>query len=216
MKAHVNLLLSDVLGGEGFPFQQVALPGAFFLLITVILVGSLAEVVRLKSLKMEVARLGERRGQLAQSLAELQSEVQGVLRQGSATTEADEAKLLLWKQLERERIPWSNLLQEMSILIPNGVWLTGMEGLVDSRGENPGGKGSSGGAPGEPVRSIKEVRFVGFADSHAAITQMMLALEGSRHFEKVNLIQAEKKSDATQTSINFEIKGDLKQEGNGG
>src|SRR3990172_3512028 len=162
MKAHVNLLAPDLLGGERFRFQRVALPGAYFLLIMAILAGTVVEVGRSQLLKKEMAKLNERQVQTAQSLAGLES----IFRQGSAAREADEAKDRFMKQLDQERIRWSSLLLEISALIPEEIWLNAMEGLKDPQGGKITGI----------AQTVKEVKFVGFAHSHTAITELMSAL----------------------------------------
>ncbi|MGH7274586.1 MAG: PilN domain-containing protein [Nitrospiria bacterium] len=199
MKAHVNLLAPDLLGGERFLFQKVALPGAYFLLITAILAGIAVEVGKSKLLKKEIASLNERRVQTAESLAGLQS----VFRQGTAAREADEAKDQFMKQLDQERIRWSSLLQEMSALIPEKIWLNAMEGLEDLQGGKITGI----------AQTEKEVKFVGFANSHTAIAELMSALERSQYVENVMLVHAEKTPEAGQIKVTFEIKVVLKHGG---
>ena len=196
MKAHVNLLAPDLLGGERFPFQRVALPGAYFLLIMAILAGTVVEVGRSQLLKKEMAKLNERQVQTAQSLAGLES----IFRQGSAAREADEAKDRFMKQLDQERIRWSSLLLEISALIPEEIWLNAMEGFEDPQGGKITGI----------AQTVNEVKFVGFANSHTAISQLMSALERSRYVENVTLVHAQKIPEAGRIKVTFEIKAALR------
>jgi len=199
MKAHVNLLAPDLLGGERFPFQKVALPGVYFFLIMAILAGTAVELGKSKLLKSEIASLKERQVQTAQSLAGLQD----VFRQGSGPGDADEAKDRLMKQLDQERIRWSNLMLEISVLIPEEIWLNAMEGLEDPQGGKITGI----------AQTVKQVKFVGFANSSTAITELMSALERSRYVGNVTLVHAEKTPEAGQTRVTFEIKATLRHGG---
>jgi Tfp pilus assembly protein PilN len=200
MKAHVNLLTADLFGGDRFPFQKVALPGAFLFLVLAILIGTAVEFTRSKSLKQEIRTLNERRATITQSLGHLKSESDEILRQAMTASEGNKTREDLLKQLERERIPWSNLMREVSFLVPDSVWLTRMEGVEDPNLQKPS----------EKVQAIKEVKFVGFASSHMAVTQWMSALEGSRYFERVTLIFAKKDSGEGQSRWTFEIQAVLK------
>lgn len=216
MKTHINLLAPDLLGEDRLPFQKVALPGAFFLLTLSILAATGVEWGRSQSLKHEIANLNERRAQVVQSLVGLRSETETIFRRGGAAGEADAAKDRLMRELNQERIHWASLLQEISVLIPDDVWLTSMEGLGDTKGENPTREHSNAENSPVTIQSVKEVKFEGFAVSHMAITQMMSALERSRYFKNAQLMKAEKTSNAGQIKVIFEIKAVLRQgSGNG-
>jgi Tfp pilus assembly protein PilN len=200
MKAHVNLLVADLSGEDQFPFQKVALPGAFLFLILAMLGGTAVEFTRSRSLKDEIRTLNERRATITQALGNLKSETGEILRQAETAGGGNEAREQLLKQLERERIPWSGLMREVSFLVPDNVWLTRIEGIEDPKGEKPF----------EKVQSIKELKFVGFASSHRAITQWMSALEGSRYFGRVTLIFAKKDSGEGQSRWSYEIQAALR------
>jgi Tfp pilus assembly protein PilN len=200
MKAHVNLLVADLFGEDRFPFQKVVLPGAFFLLLLAILAGTALEFTRSQSLKEEVRGLNQRKAYITQSMDSIKLETDEILRQSEAASEGNKDSERLLQQLQRERISWATLMREVSVLIPDNVWLTRMEGVQEPQGENSS----------EPIKSVKELKFVGFGASHMAITRWMSALERSRHFKDISLVFAEKKTDEGQPKVNFEIKVVLK------
>ncbi len=206
MKAHVNLLVADLFGEDRFPFHKVVLPGAFLLLILAILVGTAVESTRSRSLKGEIKDLNQRKAYITQSLDSIKSETGEVLRQAEATSEGNKEKEQLLQQLRQVHIPWADLLREVSVLIPDNVWLTRMEGVEESQG----GNSSDATKSVDIAKSVRELKFVGFGSSHMAVTQWMSVLEHSRYFKNVTLVYAEKKSDEGQPRVNFEIQAVLK------
>lgn len=206
MKAHVNLLVADLFGEDRFPFQKVVLPGAFFLLLLAILAGTALEFTRSQSLKEEVRGLNQRKAYITQSMDSIKLETDEILRQSEAASEGNKTKEQLLQQLQQVHIPWTDLLREVSVLIPDNVWLTRMEGIEELQGGNSSDRAQST----DIAKSVKELKFVGFGASHVAITRWMLALERSRYFRDVTLIFTEKRTDEGQSRVNFEIKAVLK------
>jgi Tfp pilus assembly protein PilN len=198
MKAHVNLLGPEQLGEERFGIHKAMLPIAFLLVIVGILVATVFEVARSKHLKSEIEGLNEKRAQLVLSLAGIQSETNAVSEQGNSITQIVRERAELLNTLNREHVYWSGLLQEISLMVPEGVWLTRME---------------SSGSDGEDSQSDKisgEAKFVGFGLAYSGITQFMAGLGRSPNFGKVTLIRAQKASDTGNKRILFEIRADLK------
>ncbi len=206
MKAHVNLLVADLFGEDRFPFQKVVLHGSFLLLILAILAGTAVESTRSRSLKGEIKDLNQRKAYITQSLDNIKSETGEVLRQAEATGDGSREKERLLQQLEQVHIPWADLLREVSVLIPDNVWLTRMEGVEEAQG----GNFSDATKSVDIAKSVRELKFVGFGSSHMAVTQWMSVLEHSRYFKNVILVYAEKKSDEGQSRVNFEIQAVLK------
>lgn len=183
MKAHVNLLVADLFGEERFPFQKVALPGTFLFLLAAILVGTMVEFQRARSLNQKLTALNGQRADIIQSISSLQAETAEILRQEDQAIEVNRARAVLLKRLEQERIHWSGLVQEMSHLVPEGVWLTLLESLEK-----------------------RELRIVGFAQSHEGIARLVSELERSRYFQEIRLVYAEKKIEMGQTHVTFEVR----------
>jgi Tfp pilus assembly protein PilN len=195
MKAHVNLLIADLFGEDQFPYHKVVLPGAFLVLILAILGGTVVEFGRSKSIKQEIDELNTRRTTITQSLGSLRSEAEEVLRQAQSASEGAKTREQLLRQLEQERIPWFNLMREISFLIPDDVWLNSMEGVEDL----------NGGKSPDKNQITKGLRLKGFAASHTAIMQWMSALEGSRYFKQVRLVFTQKDVDEKQARVTFEM-----------
>jgi Tfp pilus assembly protein PilN len=200
MKAHVNLLVADLFGEDRFPFQKVALPASFLLLILAILTGTAVEFTRTQSLKKEMKDLNQRKAMITQSLDRIKSETGEVLKRAEATTDSNKEREQLLQQLEQVRVPWADLLREVSVFVPENIWLTRMEGIEELQDGNSSGL----------TQSVKELKFMGFGTTHTAITQWMLALERSRYFKNVVLVYAEKRTDEGWSKVNFEVQATLR------
>jgi Tfp pilus assembly protein PilN len=206
MKAHVNLLVADLFGEDQFPFHKVVLPASFLLLILAILAGTAVEFTRTQSLKAELKELNQRKVYINQTLDNMKSETGEVLKQTEGTADRNKEKEQLLQQLQQVQIPWADLLREVSVFIPDNVWLARMEGIEELQG----GSSSEAVRSIDLTKSVKELKFVGFGASHTVITQWMSALERSRYFRNVTLIYAEKKTDEGGSKVNFEIQAVLK------
>ncbi|MCI0529478.1 MAG: PilN domain-containing protein [Nitrospira sp.] len=201
MKTHVNLLVPDLFGEDQFPFQKVVLPVSFLFLVLAILAGTAVESTRSRSLKAGIKDLNQRKAYITQSLDSIKEETGEVLRQTEAAEGGSREKEQLLQQLQQVRIPWADLLREVSVLIPDNVWLTHMEGVEEPQG----GNSSDAVKSIDLTKSVRELKFVGFGTSHVAVTQWMSALERSRYFKDVTLVFADKKTDEERSRVNFEI-----------
>ncbi|HTN44363.1 MAG TPA: PilN domain-containing protein [Nitrospiria bacterium] len=198
MKSHINLIAAEILLGEKpFSFKQKAGPmgvaaGVFFLGVF-----SLGLLWKESLLKKDVRDLTVQRDKTQLELTRLNEEVGGLAKETQAGQEITAQQLAAMKDLLKNRILWSNVLRETSYLVPEGVWLTRMES-TDPK---------SGGLM--PVSATENgLRFVGVAQSQAAINRFISALERSPHYGYVALVYAEKGSAGAQ-GMNFELTANL-------
>lgn len=102
--------------------------------------------------------------------------------------------------LLHSRILWSEVLRQISLLVPRGVTLTRLEA-------------TEGGPPGLLSNpDARGLRFVGSARSHDQITFFIAALEQSRRFSDVSLVYAEKSPDLSPPGVGFELVGHLDED----
>ena len=156
MKEHINLFQPDVLedrGPGGGPQGRWRL--VLFLALVFLLIGLYAQDTRKRTaLAKEVAAMLRQRDQLRQQLASLTT---------SSTSEkgvVDPA----FESILKERVLWSHVLREVSLVAPEGVWMTRLET--------------------DPTQGV---RFEGFAMSYQKVTELISVLEGSRVFQDVLL-----------------------------
>lgn len=102
--------------------------------------------------------------------------------------------------LINQRTKWIELFQDMSLRVPDGVWLLRME--VETM-TIPAGKGKT------KVADKKTITLTGFSRSYLGVGQLLMALEQSPKFASVTLKSAERKTDKLGEQVNFEIAGRL-------
>jgi Tfp pilus assembly protein PilN len=98
------------------------------------------------------------------------------------------------------RVAWTELFQEVSVRVPDGVWLLRVDVEVMAQ---PKGKGRT------RVADKKAVVLTGFARSHQSVGQLLSALERSAKFTSVSLKFADRRGERGGEQVNFEINGQL-------
>ena len=84
----------------------------------------------------------------------------------------------------KDRVLWSDVFQQFSLIIPHGVWFDSLEG--SSVGE-------------------AEIKIRGGAFNYRLISDFMLAMEQSGYFEKPELVYAQKSTLQGRDVVGFEI-----------
>lgn len=195
-KTHINLLTADLGGRAAFPFKKLALPLALALPLLVVAMLTAVEFVKSRSAQSRAQQLTQKQDALRQELAGLLGEVEAVRKEQEARIQAEDQRLAAVKDLTKGRVAWSEVLREVSFLVPEGVYLSGLQ---------------SGVAPVSLLGAVeKEVRFHGVAPSHGSVTRFIAALETSQHFTQISLNYAQQGDSSDQ--IDFEIVGRLRSE----
>ncbi len=158
MKEHINLFQPELLEGaaKAKPLRKKqwigASVGMLFLLLVVFYVQDEKKQILLKR---EVDAILQQRQQLEQQMAALTQ----------VTLPGEEAQRFLTEEaILKERVAWSRVLVEVSRVVPEGVWITGLEN-----------------------DATQGVRFDGFAASYQKVTDLMASLEVSPLFQDVLL-----------------------------
>jgi Tfp pilus assembly protein PilN len=194
MKSHINLVAREILFDEKpFPFKEVAVPMALGAAVVILVLVSLGYVWRVSVLKKEVREFAVQRDKTQQELARLNGEIVSLAGQTEMSREAAAQQLEAMRDLLKTRIPWSDVVREVSFIVPEGVWLTQLESL-DSK---PDGILSS--ATG------KTVRFIGVAHSQTAVNRFISSLERSPRYGSVSLVYAQKGGGEGVQGVGFEL-----------
>lgn len=181
MKEHINLFQPDVLEGKGPRGDSRKRWRSILLLaLTLALVGFYAQDARKQILlKREVETMLQRRDQLRQQLAAFTT----------ASFSFDKNQPTLDSGIEsvlKERVLWSRVLQEVSLVAPEGVWMTQLE-----------------------TDAAQGVRFEGFAMSYQKVTDLISALESSRVFQDVLLDFS--RQNQSERKVDFSIHAHLRK-----
>jgi Tfp pilus assembly protein PilN len=153
----------------------IAVP--LFVLVWTALFG--LKYAELRGARAELAAAAARKSGLEQQLALIRAELGLTAAPGSP---ADNAALI--RRLLKERVLWSDVFQQFSRIIPQGVWFDSLEG-------------SSSGAP--------EIRIRGGAFHYGSIADFMLAMEQSGYFDKPQLLSAQNSVVQGREVIGFSI-----------
>jgi hypothetical protein len=181
MKEHINLFQPDILEGKigrGTSTQKFLFPVSLFLLIFLFAGFHIQDGKKQIMLQKEVERILQQRDQLRQQIEGLMGNPVSTTGTGSPLMDDPDLK---------ERIAWSRLLQELSLVVPDGIWMTGFEN----------GAGQT-------------VQFSGFASSHQRVTDLIASLESSRYFQDVLLEFS--RQNPTEKRVDFSIHTRLRKE----
>jgi len=99
-----------------------------------------------------------------------------------------------------QRTKWVELFQDMSVRVPDGVWLSSMD-VETMKIPRDGGQTTPAGR--------KTIVLSGVARSYPMLGQLLTALEQSPKFSSVFLKSAELKTDKMIERVHFEITGEL-------
>ena len=117
----------------------------------------------------------------------LSNKLQALTEQNKLLDKNDKALSAIQKVLSRKNY-WSEIFKELSILIPDGVWLTHFS---DQKAVVPS--------------SSAKLSLVGEADSHEVVAQFLTILEKSHHFGGVQINYVEKEENIQPSRYKFEF-----------
>jgi Tfp pilus assembly protein PilN len=152
------------------------------------------------------ARQAER-DRLKQELETLSGRIS--LLTSGVTSEVSKAPMELL-QIVSQRTAWVELFREMSVRVPDGVWLLRIE--VDSNKDSVVsrvGQAIQTGSLAPIILPKKKIQLGGFARSHQNVGQLLAALEQSPKFSSVMLKFAERRSEKTGEQVSFEISAEV-------
>jgi Tfp pilus assembly protein PilN len=99
-------------------------------------------------------------------------------------------KAALIQSLLEERVLWSGVFKQFSLIVPKGLWFDSLEGNTAGRAE---------------------IKIRGGAFSYSAITEFMVSMEKSGYFDFPQLSYAQKAVTQGQDVVGFEIISGIKK-----
>lgn len=199
MKSHINLAAREILFEEKpFSFKEVVVPAALGSAVVLLVLISLGYAWRVSVLKKEVRGLAIQRDKTQQETARLNGEIGSMSKQTETSRETAAQQLEAMRDLLKSRIPWSDVVREVSFIVPEGVWLTRMESL-DSKSDGL-----------FPSATGKTIHFVGVAQSQAAVNYFISSLERSPRYGSVSLIYSQKGGGEGVQGVSFELTAALR------
>jgi Tfp pilus assembly protein PilN len=180
----------------------VAPTSAWFVAGLVVLIVAIAAVMALDlkkrfELNKKIAAQEAEHDRVTGQLAALEDQLKRLTSGTNAQVTAASTELL---PLITRRTHWVELFQDISLRVPDGIWLLSMD--VETM-EIPKGRGHT------KIADKKTIVLSGFARSYSNVGQLLAALEQSPMFSSVLLQSAEQDANKASEQVNFEIVGEL-------
>ena len=190
----INFIPSELRPKHEIP--GILLPAGLFLLLFFYIGGSvIGNIVAKRQSEAELVRLDTENAELTKKIE--------ALSDSKERMKLDEAIGNMKKVLAKKNY-WSAIFREMSVLMPEGVWLTGFS---DHQEQDKQDKKSK---PDTNVLLIK-----GEASSQDIIAQFLTGLEKSNHFAGVRMKVTEKEENISPARYKFEFTIPIKTATNG-
>jgi Tfp pilus assembly protein PilN len=141
--------------------------------------------------------LGKSNAELATAQARLAAVPQPLQQPATVTGLPQErlARVTALSSALATRVAWDRVLREISLVLPDDVWLTSLTGAVPA---------ASGGGAGQGIR------IAGFTYSQASVARLLARLTVIPDIEHVSLNSSTQVEVDTRPVIQFEIGADLK------
>jgi Tfp pilus assembly protein PilN len=168
---------------------------------------------------LQILRLNEVEDEIAAQEAEnaqLQAQI-GELQEIDALQQEIEATRTVLNSLLVDRVQWSGVLRDVSLVIPGQAWLSGLNGQVGA----PGATGTTTTTttttttPGQAVQPgalVGQISFNGFAFTHRDVALWLSRLEDVRGFVNPWLSNSAKTLIGTQEAVQFNSSVDLSEQ----
>lgn len=189
----VNLLPLEARAGRRRPpAAALALAGAGLVAASVLVVGFVSANGKVDSRERELSRL-------EQELAATRRAAKPEPAKTGVSAERDQRFTALSGALA-ERLAWDRVLREVSLVLPNDVWLSSL-----AVGES-GAEGEAGATPGQAGRTLT---FNGYTYSQESVARLMTRLGLANDLGEVRLQQSTVTSVGSQQIYNFIILADV-------
>ena len=206
----INLLPPEILERHRARRRTLVVIAAGLVLLAFIGVFYIVERMRLGEVQDEVQAQEDQNALLQGEIAELQ-DIEALRQEAEATR-------VLLNQLLSDRVLWSGVLRDVSLVIPGRVWLNGMTGQLGTAGEATTTAPATttttvtdeAGAPGGAV--IGQISFTGFGFEHRDVALWLSRLEDVRGFLNPWLSSSTKSVIGTTEVVQFASSVDLSEQ----
>ncbi len=145
----------------------------------------------------------------------LQSQI-SELQEIDALQQEIETTRTLVETLLADRVLWSGVLRDVSLVIPGQTWLSGLSGQIGAPGV-AGTTGTTGtttapGQPAQPGGLVGQISFNGFAFTHRDVALWLSRLEDVRGFVNPWLSNSTKTTIGTSEAVQFTSSVDLSEQ----
>jgi len=199
----INLLPPEYLERQRARRRTVAVVAVGLLVLVGVGAVFLLLANRLSGVREDLARQEAENDRLTAQIAELQN-ISQLQQQVLANRQ-------LLVQLLADRVRWSGVLRDVSLVIPGQVWLTGLSGSVGVAGEPVAGTPATAPEVGTPSL-VGQIGINGFAFEHRDVALWLSRLEDVRGFVNPWLSNSQKTLIGTQQVVQFTSSVDLSEQ----
>jgi Tfp pilus assembly protein PilN len=207
----INLLPKELRkGAKGFALRKniAYLLGAGAVLVLILILISVLQGVKLKSLDSKITLAQKRMEQMRKNieLVDALSQIKDKLVQRMSAIE----------ELDENRSTWVRILQDLSSQVPEYLWLSSFKESVapapppdttSSKASSTPGSAPSVIAP--PVSKMAKVTIEGYTYSLNALSRFIINLMGSDYFKNIELGYVKKAEVLNQKAFSFQVTGQL-------
>lgn len=208
----------NLLPPEIYERQRVRRRTAAVIVVGLIVLAALGafyflQILRLNEVEDDITAQEAENAQLQAQIAELQ-EIDALQREIEATRTVLNALLA-------DRVLWSGVLRDVSLVLPGQAWLSGLSGQVGAPGTagttatTPTGTTTTTTTPGQaaqPGALVGQISFDGFAFTHRDVALWLSRLEDVRGFLNPWLSNSTKTDIGTQEAVQFNSSVDLSEQ----
>ena len=206
----------NLLPPEIYERQRVRRRTAAVIVVGLIVLAALGafyflQILRLNEVEDDITAQEAENAQLQAQIAELQ-EIDALQQEIEATRTVLNALLA-------DRVLWSGVLRDVSLVIPGQAWLSGLNGQVGAPGAagttattTPGTTTATPGQAAQPGALVGQISFDGFAFTHRDVALWLSRLEDVRGFLNPWLSNSTKTDIGTQEAVQFNSSVDLSEQ----
>jgi Tfp pilus assembly protein PilN len=198
----INLLPPEIRERQRYRRRTAAV-----ILIGIIVLAALGafyvlQVMRLADVREDLEAQQQRNAQLQQQIAELQ-------RFAELQQELQDTRTLL-STLLADRVLWSGVLRDVSLVIPGEMWLSGLTGSLTTAPTAEGTTTTTPTVPGGGL--VGQITFNGFAFDHRDVALWLSRLEDVRGFVNPWLSNSQKTLIGLTEVVQFTNSVDLSEQ----
>ena len=194
----INLLPPEVLERQRTRRRTVIAFGAGLLVLVLLAGFYVVQVFTLQGIEEEIEVQQAVNAQLEAQIAELQDI--------AALEDEIERTRLVLSGLLADRVLWSGILRDISLVIPGEVWLNGLTAQLGLEGAEETG------APVTTTGVVGQISFSGFAFDHRDVALWLSRLEDVRGFINPWLSTSSKTQVGEQEAVTFTSSVDLSEQ----
>ena len=208
----INLLPPEIYERQRVRRRTAAVVAVGLIVLAALGAFYFLQILRLNEVEDDITAQEAENAQLRAQIAELQ-EIDALQQEIESTRTVLNALLT-------DRVLWSGVLRDVSLVLPGQAWLSGLSGQVGAPGTagtttTTTGTAATTTTPGQaaqPGALVGQISFDGFAFTHRDVALWLSRLEDVRGFVNPWLSNSTKTDIGTQVAVQFNSSVDLSEQ----